>query len=69
MGSEMCIRDRPEPVEQSTQPLPRKEEYFFFRVKSIGVGAHSFVYLVQEEDTKMLLSEKSVTKQHAAEIR
>lgn len=49
------------------EPTPAAEEhsFFFFRVKSIGVGAHSFVYLVQEEKSKMLLAEKSITKDHS----
>jgi serine/threonine protein kinase len=33
------------------------------------VGAHSFVYLVQEEESRMLLAEKAVTLPHAREVR
>lgn len=44
------------PTEESVKVPAKEREYFFFRVKSIGVGAHSFVYLVQEEQSKMLLS-------------
>lgn len=44
---------------------PEMKTYFFYKVKTIGVGAHSFVSLVQEEETKMLLAEKAITREHA----
>jgi hypothetical protein len=63
---------------QKTDPLPpppththppENKNFFFYRIKTMGVGAHSFVSLVQDEESKMLLAEKAVTLAHAREAR
>lgn len=51
------------------QGPPPATAFFFYRIRTIGVGAHSFVSLVQEEATHVLLAEKAVTLSHAREVR
>lgn len=60
--------DSGKPTDPPQQSLP-PPSFFFYRIRTIGVGAHSFVYLVQEENSKMLLAEKSITLAHAREVK
>ena len=58
-------KTEPPPPSATNSDPPIKKNFFFYRIRTIGVGAHSFVSLVQEEDSKMLLAEKAVTVAHA----
>ena len=46
-----------------------KRELFFFRIKSIGIGAHSIVYLVEEDQTHTVYAQKSINMKHALEVK
>jgi hypothetical protein len=46
-------------------PLPDKPEYELYRVRTLGLGAHASVHLVEEDKTRMFFAEKAIKKCHA----
>ena len=53
------IADKEQADKLPTTPKP----LFFYRIKSIGVGAHSVVYIVQDEATKAVYAQKCIAKE------
>lgn len=55
------VLERAMKKEEDAKPKP-PAELFFYRVKSVGVGAFSFVYEVMEEASGSIFAQKSISK-------